>query len=135
MQPEAYIPADHINWLKSLPLFHTTDGYYFVHAGLNPRNTLDEQTREDLLWIREEFYNARFNFGKPVVFGHSAFDKPRVFRPLKPDGTPDKDGPITAIGIDTARHNTGSLSAVELTNPEPKFYREPIIYREGGGLR
>src|SRR4051794_38365133 len=53
MQPLDYIPAAHLDWLESRPLFYETDRYIFVHAGLRPDIPLAEQDREDMLWIRE----------------------------------------------------------------------------------
>ena len=63
-----------------------------------------------MLWIREGFFERRFNFGKPVVFGHTPFAEPRVFH----DDRPDHTGEIVAIGIDTMFHDFGKLTAVEL---------------------
>lgn len=111
MQPLDYIPAEHLDWLEARPLYHETDRYIFVHAGLRPGIPLAEQDREDLLWIRESFIESDFDFGKRVVFGHTVTPQPIVM--------PNK------IGIDMMRHNTGSLCAVELSGDEPRFYIQP----------
>lgn len=87
--------VDLIDWMESLPLgAHVTVGdrtYIFVHAGLQPLNfsshsrwtdvTIDAllryQNRDDLLWIREDFWGRPTGFvgadgkGPIVVAGHT----------------------------------------------------------------
>ncbi len=65
------IPESHISWMRALPLRIEDEHRYFVHAGLNPFLDLDAQTPDDLLWIREPFLSADFDFGKHVVHGHT----------------------------------------------------------------
>jgi serine/threonine protein phosphatase 1 len=124
MQPLDYIPAEHLDWLEARPLYHETDRYIFVHAGLRPGIPLGEQDREDMLWIRESFFESRYNFGRPVVFGHTPFSEPLVIRDRV---SPDPVKPIIAIGVDTMFHNSGKLTAVELSGPEPVFYFQPAL--------
>jgi serine/threonine protein phosphatase 1 len=76
MQPRDYIPAAHIDWLEDRPLYHETDQFIFVHAGLRPGIPLAEQSREDMLWIRERFFDSGYDFGKTIVFGHTAEKEP-----------------------------------------------------------
>ncbi len=75
-----------------------------------------------MLWIRESFFAQRYNFGKPVIFGHPVFDEPRVFYDYR-KGRKDE---IVAIGTDTMFHNQGKLTAVELDLNNPNA--EPIFY-------
>ncbi len=110
MQPAEFIATDHLEWLNTRSLTHEQDGYLFVHAGFRPPYHLDAQREEDMLWIREGFFERRFNFGKPVVFGHTPFAEPQVFH----DDRPGHTGEIVAIGIDTMFHDFGKLTAVEL---------------------
>ena len=44
--------------------------YIFVHAGINPMKTMDEQLLEDFTWVREEFYNAYAGTAKFII-GHT----------------------------------------------------------------
>lgn len=94
------IPSEHLCFFESLLPFYETEDYIFVHAGLKPGIKLAEQKIHDLLWIRHDFIEADFNFGKRVIFGHT----PRV-RPLI---EPNK------IGIDTGAVFGGRLTCVEL---------------------
>jgi len=101
------LPEDHLEFLLSLKLYFETDDYIFVHAGLRDGVALDDQTEEDLLWIREEFIYSAYDWNKRVIFGHTALETPFV--------TPGK------IGIDTGAVYGNKLTAVEL--PRMKFYQ------------
>jgi serine/threonine protein phosphatase 1 len=74
------LPTQHIDWIRSLPLFHDDGQRFFVHAGVHPERPLDQQRSRDLLWIREPFLSSDKDFGKLVVHGHT---------PLK-NGIPDQ---------------------------------------------
>ena len=65
------IPKNHVEWYMNLPTWYETEHYYFVHAGLLPGKSLDEQNDKNRLWIRYEFLNYNYFFGKYVVHGHS----------------------------------------------------------------
>ena len=51
-------------------MFVGEEEYIFVHAGLNPDKSLEEQEDEDLLWIREKFYNG-YRGSANVICGHT----------------------------------------------------------------
>jgi serine/threonine protein phosphatase 1 len=106
---ELILPESHREFFASLRTYYETDDYIFVHAGLRPGIPLDRQDREDLLWIRFEFINSLYNFGKTVIFGHtpSSLSKPLI----------DKN----KIGIDTGAVYGGKLTCIEL--PEMKVYQ------------
>lgn len=99
------LPAEHLGFLRALPLYHEEEGFIFVHAGLRPELSLEEQAEQDLLWIREEFLESDYDWGKTVVHGHSP--RPGVeFRPNR-------------IGLDTgaflqAAGGYGRLSCCEV---------------------
>ncbi len=65
------IPADHLDWLASLPRYHETDAHVFVHAGIRPGVPLPEQDPDDLIWIRDDFLYETADHGKLVVHGHT----------------------------------------------------------------
>ncbi len=113
-RPSAVVPVAHREWLRGLKLFHETERYIFVHAGLRPPLTPGENTRHDLLWIRETFILSEHDWGKRVIFAHTPVREPLVL--------PNK------IGIDTLPRTTGKLSAVELDPgdrlAEPRFFLE-----------
>jgi len=58
-------------FLNSLPLYYEDEYCFYVHAGANPLNPLNRQDADDLLWIREGFYNCSNDFKKTIVFGHT----------------------------------------------------------------
>jgi serine/threonine protein phosphatase 1 len=68
----------HLDFFRNLPLYHETEAYIFVHAGLRPEVPLAEQDPEDLVWIREPFLNSGYDFGRTVVFGHTPLEEPLV---------------------------------------------------------
>jgi serine/threonine protein phosphatase 1 len=100
-------PEDHLAFLISLPLFHETPDYCFVHAGLRSGIPIADQSPEDLLWIRREFIGSDWDFGKTIVFGHTPLHEPLL--------EPNK------IGIDTGAVYGGSLTCVEL--PSRRIYQ------------
>ncbi len=99
------LPEPYLEFLRSLPLYHETEDYIFVHAGLKPGLPLASQQERDLLWIRDEFIYSRWDFGKTVVFGHTPFAQP-----LEQPGL---------IGIDTGAGFGLRLTCLKL--PEKEF--------------
>lgn len=72
------IPAEHLQFLHGLRLYFETEHFIFAHAGLRPEVSLKNQQEEDLLWIREDFLNSNYCWGKTVVFGHTPLRKPQL---------------------------------------------------------
>lgn len=70
------VPANHRRFLDSLESFFESDHHIFVHAGLRPGIPLAEQADFDMLWIRHEFLESDFDWGKPVVHGHTPLKEP-----------------------------------------------------------
>jgi serine/threonine protein phosphatase 1 len=101
------LPARHRAFLESLAVSHSEDDYFFVHAGIKPGLALDQQRREDLLWIRGEFLYSDADHGKIVVHGHSIT--------AKPDSRPNR------IGIDTGAYASDRLTCLVLENTQRRF--------------
>ena len=101
------VPESHMQFFTSLLPYYETDDYIFVHAGLRPNIPLEKQSIEDLIWIRHEFINSSYDFGKIVIFGHTLFSQPLI--------EPNK------IGIDTGAVYGGKLTCIQL--PEVKIYQ------------
>lgn len=96
------IPEEHVGFLRKLQLSYETPEFIFVHAGLRPGLPLQQQSEEDLLWIRRDFLSSNYSWGKTVVFGHS----------------PQSDGPLVQIerlGLDTGAVYGRSLSCCDVT--------------------
>jgi serine/threonine protein phosphatase 1 len=94
------MPADHSAFFQSLAMYHETEDYIFVHAGMKPRVPLERQSSHDLLWIRNRFIRSKYDFGKIVVFGHTPFREPLM--------EPNK------IGIDTGAVYGRKLTCLQL---------------------
>lgn len=69
-------PADHLAFFRQLAALYTTEHFIFVHAGLRPGLAVERQHPDDLLWIRDAFLDSDFDWGKPVVFGHTPRQEP-----------------------------------------------------------
>jgi serine/threonine protein phosphatase 1 len=72
------VPADHVAFLHRLPLRHQEGGYLFVHAGIRPGVPLEDQTREDMLRIRQPFLYTERDLGAVIVHGHTPVKEPVV---------------------------------------------------------
>ena len=99
---EYRIPGSHQKFFTSLKLFHTTDKYFFVHAGTPdiPLDNISEKDRQELLWIRSNFFESTFPWNKLIIHGH----------------TPVKEIDITdrRINLDTGCVYGNKLSAMGL---------------------
>jgi serine/threonine protein phosphatase 1 len=72
----AAVPDAHLTFLQGLPVAHRVGDLLFVHAGIAPHVALDDQTEDDLLWIRDPFLNHTQPHPFLVVHGHTALDAP-----------------------------------------------------------
>jgi serine/threonine protein phosphatase 1 len=92
------IPPQHLNFLASLDLSFCCGDFLFVHAGVRPGVPIEEQTEDDLLWIREEFLAHEQPFERFVVHGHTPVNAP--------------DLRSNRINIDTGAFATGRLTCI-----------------------
>ena len=99
------IPDDHVEFLKGLASSYFRPPYLFVHAGILPTRQLEEQSVEDMLWIRQDFIFHPHQLGATVVFGHTPMRAVMVDLPYK-------------LGIDTGLVYGGKLSCVEFVEGE-----------------
>lgn len=86
------LPPEHVAfWTSDMPLSVTVEDYFASHAGARPGRALTEQDPVDLLWIRKDFHESQYDFGKLVVYGHAPWPKVEV-RPNRVglDTGPDK---------------------------------------------
>lgn len=95
------LPDEHIKFYRELIPGIRVDNYLFVHAGIDPLKSLEDQRAKDLFWIRENFLNNIHKLGLTVVFGHTPYQDVFVQRPFK-------------IGIDTGLVYGNKLSCIEL---------------------
>lgn len=94
------IPEDHMAFYKRLKPYIELEDYYVVHAGFRPGVPIEEQTTEDMIWIRDEFIYSDYDFGKRVIFGHTWFKSPFIQK--------------NKIGIDTGAVYGNQLTCLEL---------------------
>ncbi|QDL91975.1 serine/threonine protein phosphatase [Paroceanicella profunda] len=69
------VPQAHQAFLAGLPLSLRVGDYLFVHAGIRPGVPLEEQTEQDMIWIRGPFLTSTEDFGFVVVHGHTPVDE------------------------------------------------------------
>jgi serine/threonine protein phosphatase 1 len=94
------LPSEHLRFLSELKPHFTCGGFFFVHAGLRPNVSLDQQRDEDLFWIKQEFLEYKGSFGKMIVHGHTPVMEPDVRN--------------NRINIDTGAFATGRLTCLVL---------------------
>lgn len=94
------IPQSERDYIAGFEEMIVAGDYLFVHAGIDPTLPLDEQSRRDLLWIRDRFLNHQGALDKVVVHGHTIFDR------VMDCGN--------RIGIDTGAFRSGVLTALVL---------------------
>jgi serine/threonine protein phosphatase 1 len=94
----------HLALLRALELSVVFGDYVFVHAGVRPGVPLDQQSEQDLLWIRGEFLETERACDKVVVHGHTPAEEPHRSR--------------WRIGVDTGAYATGVLTALKLDGTE-----------------
>ncbi len=92
------VTAEHIEFLRGLPVLAASGRRVFVHAGIRPGVPLDRQTDTDLLWIREPFLTEGPGLPLVVVHGHTPTLKP-IFHNNR-------------LCIDTGAYASGRLTAV-----------------------
>lgn len=97
---EKALPRAHLEFLQNLELLVRVGDYAFVHAGLNPKESVDRQVEHDVLWIRGQFLTSEGDADYIVVHGHTPAEKAQ-FLPHR-------------IGIDTGVYLTGRLTALRL---------------------
>jgi serine/threonine protein phosphatase 1 len=103
------LPASHRDFIETLPLYHETEDFIAVHAGVNIEITrLDEQAAHDLMYIRMSWISNEASWpGKHVVFGHTParylYGRERQHEIIKGE---------KSTGIDTGCVYGGSLTAL-----------------------
>ena len=97
----------HLEFLDRLKISFLCEDFFFAHAGVRPGIPLDQQSEEDLLWIRDDFLHYRGFLGKIVVHGHTPVQHPEVCS--------------NRINIDTGAYATGRLTCLIIERDQMKF--------------
>lgn len=106
------LPPGHLAFLRSLDLHWQSGAALFVHAGVRPGVTLQRQTPDDMLWIREDFLRWRGTMlpdqpGTLIVHGHTPAPKPELRS--------------NRLGLDTGAGRGGPLTCAVLEGTEAAF--------------
>jgi serine/threonine protein phosphatase 1 len=104
---KAVITPKHFGFLNSLRPSLTVGRYFLCHAGVRPGVSLERQSEDDLLWIRDEFLESTADFGKIVVHGHTPVREPVILK--------------NRINIDTGAFATGRLTCIVLEEGRHRF--------------
>lgn len=94
------IAPEHLQFLQNLPVLIETPRFVFVHAGVRPGISLEEQSDKDLTQIRSDFLDYPHGLRQWVVHGHTPV--PSIF--------PEE----RKLNIDTGAYYSGRLSAVRI---------------------
>lgn len=92
------VPEAHRRFIESFENMVLVGDYAFVHAGIKPEVSLDEQQPGDLRWIRDSFLDHTAPHARIIVHGHSI--------------TPAIEERVNRIGLDTGAYTSGRLSAM-----------------------
>lgn len=96
----AAVPVRHATFLRGLPILLDSGRHLFVHAGIRPERALDEQTDEDLVTIRDAFFDSPAPLPRHVIHGHTPINQPKFER--------------GRINLDTGAVFSGRLSALRI---------------------
>lgn len=112
------VPKAHRKFLKKFEEMVIAGDYVFVHAGIKPGVALEDQARDDLLWIRDRFLAYDQPHPQVVVHGHTIFE--------------DVDERTNRIGIDTGAFRFGRLTALVLEGSQRRMIQ---AVEEDGKIR
>ena len=93
----------HGDFFNSLKFYHIIGKYLFIHAGVRIGVPLEEQSEEDMVYIRSAFYTKPHHLPYKIIFGHTEFDTPQVQEDkicIDTGCGTYKNAPLTAIVID-----------------------------------
>jgi serine/threonine protein phosphatase 1 len=113
------LPAEHLAWMRGLPLQGRDEHRLFVHAGVRPGIPLKAQSKGDMLWIREPFLSSRLWHGALVVHGHT------------PTATRAPDVQANRVNLDTGACFGGPLTAAAFSSDQ----LSPLFFVNSEGLR
>jgi len=102
----------HLDWMRNLPLYIDLGDFWLVHAGLNPKLDLEDQSSTEFCWIREPFHRSTEPYfeDKTIITGHTITF---VFPGLNAGDVAQGAG---WLGIDTGGYHpkSGWLTALDL---------------------
>jgi serine/threonine protein phosphatase 1 len=94
------VPEAHREFLASFADSFRVGNYFFTHAGIRPGIPIDQQSAQDLRWIRSPFLEHNERHPMMVVHGHTICTQ--------------VEERVGRIGIDTGAYRSGVLTAIGL---------------------
>lgn len=116
------VPENHIQFLEQSDLYKIIENRLFVHAGFDPRHTLDEQGMNTFLWDRTLALDALGRLEKNNTTKLTSFDEVYIGH------TPIGNKPIQSADIwllDTGAGWSGVLSMMDIYTKEV-FTSDPV---------
>jgi len=97
------VPGRHRRFLEKLGFSAEFGDFFFCHAGIRPGVALDQQSHDDLVWIRDRFLDHAGLHPKVIVHGHTPHDEPQVLaNRVNVDTLAYQSGVLTALVVDGA---------------------------------
>jgi serine/threonine protein phosphatase 1 len=97
----ALVPEAHRLFLESRPNYYERGEVVFAHAGVRPGIAIENQSEDDLLWIRDGFLDYRGTFPWLLVHGHTALPSAVHYgNRVNIDSSAAYGGPLTAVVIE-----------------------------------
>jgi serine/threonine protein phosphatase 1 len=64
---------EHVQWMRTLPLYWDIGDAWLVHAGVDPRKAFETQSAKQFCWIRDEFHFSPIPYfpDKTIITGHT----------------------------------------------------------------
>ena len=103
----ANLSERHLAFFQDLGFSFSWGDYFFAHAGAQPGTPLEEQTEQDLMWIRQPFLDDERRFDRIVVHGHTPAE--------------DAHADHRRVGLDTGAYMTGVLTACRFEGEERRL--------------
>jgi serine/threonine protein phosphatase 1 len=113
------VPQAHLQWISDLALMHVDRHRIFVHAGVDPKTRLDQQSEETLLWKRYPGGSDVGHGHRYVIHGHHADPRAPIVGKHKTnlDGLAWKTGRLV-IGVFEDDRPGGSSEFLEVFGRE-----------------
>lgn len=101
------VPRSDREFLAAFEDMFSIGDYLFVHAGINPKKSLEDQQPRELRWIRDPFLKHKEKHSHIVVHGHTI--------------TEEIDERKNRIGIDTGAYRFGRLTVLVLEDDQRRY--------------
>jgi len=101
VQARQAVPPEDIAFLRDRPLSLGYGDVLHVHAGIRPGVPLEQQSEQDLVWIRDPFLMDTRDHGHLILHGHSALPRATHYRNrVNIDSSAAYGGPLTAVVVE-----------------------------------